>query len=239
MTKATNPHIDKGTTFSSNRLTDLKVIGRWILLGGLLLAAVGASFAPWVIRPPAALVLTAPDLAEFVKFLPEVRDGTLTVHRLWFLLPLFVATLSMPMVIATHQLDFPCWARWPILAIAISLSLTLLPPVWSPSVLSSAEFRLQTVASLLCLSLVAVSRWLRAIPIRPLAWPLIPLSLAAPGLATWQFITARNAIARPYNSPITPAWGMWTTLTGFALVICGLVLILLAFRTSAGTNRSE
>jgi len=201
------------------------IITRWVLLGGLLLAAIGASFAPWVSRPPAALVLTAPDLAEFVKFLPEVRNGSLGVHRLFFLLPLFVATFSLPLILASRRLAYPRWVRWPVLILVIPLALTLLPPIWSPTVLLSPEFRLQTAACLLCLGLVGVSRWLRDIPIRPLLVFLSLVSLAAPALAFWQFSTAREAIARAYASPIVPGWGMWLTLVGFGLFILSALLI--------------
>ena len=201
------------------------IITRWVLLGGLLLAAIGASFAPWVSRPPAALVLTAPDLAEFVKFLPEVRNGSLGVHRLFFLLPLFVATFSLPLIVASRWLAYPRWARWPVLILVIPLALTLLPPIWSPTVLLSPEFRLQTAACLLCLGLVVVSRWLRDIPIRPLLVFLSLVSLAAPALALWQFFTAREAIERAYASPIVPGWGMWLTLVGFGLFILSALLI--------------
>ncbi len=203
------------------------LLGRWLLLTGLLLAAVGASFAPWVDRPAAALVLTAPDLAEFVKFLPEVRDGSLKVQRLLFLLPLFVATFSLPLAVAARRLAYPAWVRWTVLAAVIPLSLTLLPPVWSPGVLLSAEFRLQTVACLLCLGLVITARWLGRVPFRPLLALLVPLSLAAPTLATWQFLVVRQAVARAYASPIVPGWGVWATAIGFALTIFGLLLIAL------------
>jgi hypothetical protein len=201
------------------------IVGRWTLLGGLLLAAVGASFAPWVDRPPAALVLTAPDLAEFVKFLPEVRDGSLTVRRLLFLLPLFVATFSLPLVVAARRLAYPRRVRWPVLAAIVPLSLTLLPPVWSPGVLLSAEFRLQTIACVLCLGLIAAARWLGRLPLRPLVVSLVPPSLAAPALGLWQFLVVREAVARAYASPVVPGWGAWVTTVGFALSILGALLI--------------
>jgi hypothetical protein len=218
MTKQPSNH----PTFQSSRYP---IITRWALLGGLLLAAIGASFAPWVSRPPAALVLTVPDLAEFVKFLPEVRNGSLRVHRLVFLLPLFVATFSLPLVVASRRLAYPRWVRWPVLILVIPLALTLLPPIWSPTVLLSPEFRLQAAACLLCLGLVVVSRWLRDLPIRPLLVFMTLFSLAAPALALWQFSTAREAIARAYASPIVPAWGMWLTLVGFGLFILSALLI--------------
>ncbi len=211
-------------------------IGRWGLLAGLLLAAVGAAFAPWVDRPPAALVLTAPDMAEFVKFLPEVRAGSLAVQRLLFLLPLFVVTFSLPWVVSARRLAYPGWVRWPVLLAAVPLSLTLLPPIWSPAVLLSAEFRLQTVACLLCLGLAAASCWLRGVPLRPLVTLLLPLSLAAPALALWQFFVVQEAVAHAYASPIVPGWGAWGTIVGFALTVLGALLILRVYRSPANPN---
>ncbi len=195
--------------------------GRWVLLGGCLLAAAGASFAPWVDRLPAALVLTAPDLAEFVKFLPEVRSGTLLVHRLLFLAPLFVVTLSLPLVVMSPRLAYAAWVRRLALVLVVPLSLTLLPPVWSPGVLLSAEFRLQTMACVLCLALVVVSRWLRHLPPRPLLAFLLCLWLAAPLLALWQFWTVQAAVTSAYASPILPGWGAWATAVGCGLMIGG------------------
>ena len=201
------------------------IVIHWSLLAGLLLAALGASFAPWVYRSVAALILTAPDLAEFVKFLPEVRDGSLRMFRLLFLFPLFVSTFSLPLIVASRQLAFPRWVNWLVLILAIPLTLTLLPPVWSPSVLLSPEFRLQTVACLLCLGLIVISGWLRDIPLRPLLLFVALASLVAPVLALWQFFAVREAISYAYASPVVPGWGTWLTLAGFALVILSALLL--------------
>ncbi len=199
----------------------------WLLLAGLLLAAVGSSFAPWVDRAPAALLLTAPDMAEFVKFLPEVRAGSLAVQRLLFLLPLAVVTLSLPPVAAARRLGYPGWVRWLALAATLPLALTLLPPVWTPAVFLSDEFRLQTAACGLGLGLIAVSPWLKGVPARWLAALLLPLSLAAPALALWQFLAVQGAVARAYAGPVAPGWGAWGTVAGFALAILGALLYLL------------
>ncbi|GAB4543938.1 MAG: hypothetical protein Kow0063_37510 [Anaerolineae bacterium] len=217
MDQAPRPH-------PSTSPISLPILTRWLLLGGLLLAALGASFAPWVDRPAAALVLTAPDLAEFVKFLPEVRDGSLKVQRLLFLLPLFAATFSLPLVISARSLVYPRLVRQSVLVLVIPLSLTLLPPVWSPGVLLSPEFRLQTAGCLLCLGLGGVSRWLRKIALRPVLLFLALTWLSAPILALWQFRLAQEAIRRVYASPVAPGWGAWATFLGFILASLAALL---------------
>ena len=61
---------------------------------------------------------------------------------------------------------------------------------------------------------------------RPLVALLLPLSLAAPALALWQFFVVQEAVARAYAGPIVPGWGLWGTVAGFTLVILGAILIL-------------
>ena len=79
----------------------------WLLAGGLLLTGVGGAFAPWVWRGAVALQLTAPGLAEFIKFLAESRTLQLQAERLWFLLPLFTAMLALPLFAANRRLALP------------------------------------------------------------------------------------------------------------------------------------
>lgn len=53
----------------------------------LLLAVLGY-WLPWLTHPAAALRLNAYELSEWITFLPGVRDGSLSLTRLQFLLPL-------------------------------------------------------------------------------------------------------------------------------------------------------
>lgn len=198
-------------------------VGRVVLATGCLLTAVGASFAPWVDRPSAALVLTAPDLAEFVKFLPEVRAGTLAVERLAFLLPLFGVTFGLPWVLSVTWLAYPAWIRRLGLMAVCPLSLVLLPPVWSPAVLLSEEFRLQTIGCGFCLAMVIGSRWLPRIP-SGLLLVLPGLWVTAAVWASWQFNVVQPAVALAYAGPIVPGWGAYATCVGTVLMATGLTL---------------
>lgn len=194
------------------------------MLLGWLVAAAGAACAPWVDRAPAALVLTAPDLAEFVKFLPDVRSGALSVQRLLFLAPLLVVIVGTPPLVASAQLAYPGWVRIAALAAAASLALLLLPPVWSPAVLLAEEFRMQTAGCGLCLVLIAGSRWLRRLPPTPLRLALPPAWLVAPLLALWQLGQVQPAVSAAYGAAVTPAWGAWATLVGGSMMSLGLWL---------------
>jgi len=200
----------------SNRqaTTDSRRPWQWLLLFACLAVAAGASFAPWVHRPPAALTLTAPDLAEFVKFLPQVRSGTLAVHRLAFLAPLFAVTFTLPMVAVSKRVRFPRLVQIVLLVAVCPLALTLLPPVWSPAVLTNREFFPQTVAGAACLCLLPASHWLHLVPDKALTPLFFLVWLAAPALALWQFYRVLPAVATAYAAPIAPAWGLWVVVVG-------------------------
>ncbi len=194
---------------------------RWVRLllfsVGWMVAATGASCAPWIERPAAALVLTAPDLAEFVKFLPEVRDGTLGIQRLFFLAPLFLLTLGTPLALGSGLSGTPSWLRLLTRLAVFPLALMLLPPVWSPTVMISEEFRLQTLGCIVCIVLAIVWRSNWRLPRYLLA--LLSLGwVVAPLLAIWQFVEAQPAIARAYASAITLGWGVWATVGGGVLM---------------------
>ncbi len=201
----------------------VRQVCRWFLLAGTLLAAWGVTFAPWVSRPAAALALTAPDLAEFVKFLPEVRANALPVERLFFLAPLFLITVSIPFIATSRRLNYPRPVRWLALAATIPLALQLLPPVWSPAVLSAPEFRLQTAGCLISLGLVVVSRWLPQLQATLLAGLPPLLWWAGTVAALYQFFLVQPAVSSAYSSRIRPGWGIWLTLVGLLLLtVCWL-----------------
>lgn len=194
---------------------------RWLLTAGVVLVGVGGSFAPWINRPPAALMLTAPDLAEFVKFLPEVRAGQLSLQRLFFLLPLFTAAVGLPLLASSGRLKYPLPVRLLMLAATVPLSLALLSPVWSPAVLTADEFRLQTIGASLCVLLAVLGLLGGRIPLRAAAFVLVPLSVPAAILPARQFYLAKAPIEAAYNSPVSLSWGAWACWLGLLLMLAG------------------
>src|SRR5437870_3045187 len=77
--------------FQPNRLDR-----RWL---ALLLALVGY-WLPWLTAPAAALRLNGYELSEWITFLPGVRDGSLPLNRLVFLLPLACLALLFALAAA-------------------------------------------------------------------------------------------------------------------------------------------
>lgn len=188
-------------------------ISSWLLAVGLVLTGVGGGFGPWIWRDSVALQLTAPGLAEFVKFLPEVRTGQIQVERLFFLLPLFLVTLILPLLVMNRGLDLPFILRWGLRLTAIPLALASLSPVWTPAILMSAEFRLQTLLAIISLGLVLFASFFNQLSLKLLIIALTGGNFIAIALSSWQFSLVQASLAETYHEPIWLGWG-WQVMVG-------------------------
>jgi hypothetical protein len=201
------------------------ILSALCLAGGLLAGGLSAAFLPWVYREPAALWLTAPDLAEFVKFLPEVRAGSISIQRLAFLAPLFGFALGFCLLLPNHRLHLPRWSRYGAIPFIIIFALMLLSPVWSPSVLLSSEFRLQTAAAILLFFLLILQPLFRRCPFR-LLWAAVSLFLIAGHVFAFrQFEVARAGISAAYADPVSLDFGAWFSIAGAVVFILGGLLM--------------
>lgn len=199
----------------------LAAIGRYLMAIGLLMVGLGGSFIPWVWREAVALQLTAPGLAEFVKFLPEIRTAQFTVERLYFLGPLLVAMLLLPLVAENHQLGLPRWLRWSLRLTVMPLALAALSPVWTPGILTNAEFRLQTILAGLAIGLSLVAPFGKRLPLKLLLGIVALTGGVAIGLAGWQFNQIQPALESVYRGPVSLGIGWWVSLAGLIISLAG------------------
>jgi hypothetical protein len=193
---------------------------------GWVLASVGY-FGPWIAHATAGLTLSGVDMGEFVKFLPGVLDGTLTVARQLFYLPPFTVAVSIALLVGSPRLAYPWLIRVLALPLAFLVSLQLLPPAWSPASVLMAEFRLQTIALGISWFLLA-GFWL---------WGRLPswltgslstgLAIAATGLSAWQFLVVKGAIDKVYGVAPPIGWGFPLCLLGLATLASGGALFVL------------
>ena len=202
---------------------------RLLLPVGWALAAIGY-FGPWIGHPTAALALSGVDLGEFVKFLPEVLDGSSNVMRQLFYLPPFAVVVSVALLIGLRRLGYPWSLRVLGLILAVPISLQLLPPAWSPSVLMTPEFFVQTVALGICWLLLAISWPLGRLPTW-LGGSLSALvSLIATVMPLWQFSTVKPFIDRVYGTAPTVGWGLWACVAGLLIIVAASVMLALGRR---------
>src|ERR1700741_4715779 len=107
-------------------------MSRWLLPVALVLALIGY-FGPWVAHPVAGLVITGLDLGEYVKFLPEVREGTIAIWRPGFYAPLVAVSAAALLAAYRRDFGFAWWLRYPLLALTAIAAFNLVPPAWTPS----------------------------------------------------------------------------------------------------------
>jgi hypothetical protein len=175
---------------------------------------------PWVPHAVAGLVITGLDLAEYVKFLHPIRSGEIGIWRESFYLPLVAVSLTLSLIAYRADLRYPWPMRVGMLILAGIAALNLLPPAWSPSLLTTAEFRMQTVALLFCLGMAAISPFLALLPRVVSGAAILALALLALVLPIANFLRILPAIEAIYGHAITPGWGMW--ILGVGMVGSGV-----------------
>jgi hypothetical protein len=201
-------------------------IGSWLIATGLLLTGIGSAFLPWVWRESVALQLTGPGLAEFVKFLPQVRALQIELNRLHFLLPLFVSMLALPLFAENKALNFPTWLRWLMRLAVFPFALAAISPVWKPGVLIAEEFRLQTILAVTAMGLAVIAPLLKNIPLKVLAGLFVVAGVTAILLPIQQFALTQTGISEAYNQTVHLGWGWWLTAIGIVMAITGSLMII-------------
>jgi hypothetical protein len=181
----------------------------------LLAIAVGLAgyYGPWLMHRAAGLVVIGLDLAEYVKFVPQVISGQIALQREVFYLPLMAGSIAASLLASRRWL--PLWSRWALAFLAAPLALAMLPPAWSPAVLRLGEFRIQVLAIGVCLALIPGIMITRYLPDRLVLISIAFLSLMSALGPTWAFLQARPAIAQVYRRPAPLGWGFWLNLVGF------------------------
>ncbi|MFQ6014416.1 MAG: hypothetical protein ACE5NP_03100 [Anaerolineae bacterium] len=187
---------------------------------GIILALVGY-WGPWVDHKAASLVLIGLDLAEFVKFMPQVREGSERVVRELFYLPPLAAAIGLTLVAASRRsIASRPWVRVFLIVVAAVLAFSILPPFpyHLPTMLSS-EFRWQTALAVLGLLIVAAYPLLLRLSKRTQDRVLIGLSLLGALPAVAQFFSMKDALDQVYSRSVRVGWGVWITLLGFGIVL--------------------
>lgn len=191
---------------------------RYLLPAAALITLAGY-FGPWVGHRAAGLVIPGLDLGEYVKFLPVVRSGEVHVWREGFYLPLCTVSLALSLHAFRSEFRYHWLAKAALLGVAIVAALNMLPPAWSPGLLRTGEFRLQTAAIAICLAAVLTSPFLGLLPSIITGSIVIVLAAASAWFPVSGFLAVLANIEALYNNPIRPGWGMWLMLAGLALTI--------------------
>ncbi|RME84144.1 MAG: hypothetical protein D6775_06335, partial [Caldilineae bacterium] len=181
-----------------------------ILVLGLSCLALGI-WGAWLPHRAAGLVILGIDLAEYVKFIPEVSSGQIPLSREVFFNPLLALMLTLWLMAVSRRLPLTLAVRAVLLCLAVPATLALLPPAWTPALLRTAEFRTQTLYILLLLAGIVLSPlFYRYLPARLPAVLLVLVGLL-PFPALRAYLLLQPALAGLYGEPVQPGWGFYFT----------------------------
>ena len=190
---------------------------RWVLPIAALLALAGV-YGPWVNHAVAGLVITGLDLGEYVKFLPQVRSGEIVLWREGFYLPLFAVSLTLSLHAFRSEFAYHWLVRAVLVVMAGVAALNMLPPAWSPPLLVTPEFRLQTAAIAMCLGALLISPMLALLPRFAVGVICAVLAAAAIWWPVSGFVRVLESISMVYQHDLAPGWGMYTLVIGLVLL---------------------
>lgn len=203
-----------------------------LLLLSWLFIALGA-WGPWVWAEPAGLRILGLDFAEYVKFVAEVQNGQIALVREVFYLPLVVLSLSFSLLAHRRELRLPGAFRWLVNLLAVPVALAMLPPAWTPPLLTTPEFLKQTIAIIACLVVALLSYpLLRRLPSVPVAIFITALAGFASILSISAFLRLRPALDAIYGHSIVVGSGVWLLAAGSVLLGASTVLLLLPERVT-------
>ena len=202
------------------------------LVLGLLFMALGY-WGRWISHPVAGLNILGVDLPEYVKFVPEARYGIIPTNRLvFFAMPV---TLALGLILlASLQKPLPLWARGLAGLLAIPVALSMLPPAWTPGLLMTPEFRIQTLVLMaLITATFLIPLWRHILPDLWRGLLLVVIAIL-PQFAFNTFGKLRPAIEKLYNQPLHNGAGYFFTILGMVfLALSGLMLIRLSQKTQS------
>lgn len=212
-------------------------VRRWLPILAALAGALTGYFGAWMPHRAAGLVITGVDLAEYVKFLPQVQSGEVAVLREAFYAPLLVGSLLAALLAGRRT--FPAWARLLALVTSIALAFAMLPPAWSPGLLLRQEFRIQTVAIALCLFWLLLIPLTRFLPDRLVLVAVALLALPAAIWPAWSYVQILPALRALFRSDaLLIGWGLVACTLGFvSAALYALVAALRGAPQAAGRPR--
>ena len=187
------------------------VFATLLLLMSWLLIALGV-WGSWVWAEPAGLRILGLDFAEYVKFVAEVQSGQIALVREVFYLPLVVLSISLSLLAHRRELEVPVAFRWLLNLLAAPVALAMLPPAWTPPLLTTPEFLKQTIAIVTCLIAALLSYpLLRRLPGLPVAVSVTVLAGLAAALSISAFAACDQRSTRfsAIPSSLVPACGNW------------------------------
>ena len=220
-TSARNP-----SQHSSSRST-LPLAAVLIIAIGLFLLVRGY-WGAWLPHYAAGLNILGIDLPEYIKFVPEVTSGQIPIKREIFFYPLLSLIIGLLLLATIQRPRLPLWFRGILLILAVPASLAMLPPAWTPPLLRTPEFRMQTLAIFFLLLAVILSPFIHRYLPDSVRGVIFILAGIIPFLALSAFNRLLPALEKLYTHPTQPGTAYYLVAIGAVFVGLGGVLLLVS-----------
>jgi hypothetical protein len=195
----------------------LSVYSKALLFVALLVALAGY-FGPWVWHPSVALRYSADDLAEFVKLMPGVRSGQVSITRELFYLPIWLASIGLALWLG--RIARSRWMRW--LAGLPVVYASMWPMPMYPFILDayrSPEFSLSFWVSVLAATLCVIALAFGSrLPDRATASTWIAIGSTGASVAPLHFVRLQPALDVLHGWTMSIGWGIVAVVIGFLTV---------------------
>jgi hypothetical protein len=191
---------------------------RWLWPLACVISLIGY-LGSWVVHPAAGLAITGLDMGEYAKFVPPVVDGDTYIWRQGFYLPLVAISFACSLVAYRRFYAYRSWLRLALLLLGLVAALNLLPPAWSPAVLITDEFRLQTVIMIVAVAMLATSPVLALLPPTPVYGPLAFVSAAGIYFSVSGLLTVAPSISSLYGHQVQFGAAFYVTIAGLTLLV--------------------
>ncbi len=198
----------------------------------IALALIGAGyFGPWVWHKDVSLILSADDLAEWLKFMPIVGAGQSGIIRELFYIPIWLTSIGLG-VLAGHVKSI----GWRLALVGLSLLLVFTPLPKYPELLTayqSSDFAPTfwiTIGSMVISFGLAIFGSRLSDRVQALVW--IGIGFMAASIAPLHFVKVVPEIERLY--PFSIGWGIFAVaIGGMGLTAIGVRLLMTKRNRSA------
>jgi len=188
-----------------------------LIILGALLTLVGY-FSPWIPHQAAGLSITGFEMAEWIKFAPDVRNHTVALRRMDFYWPPVAAVIGL-VALTTYHRKWR-WYQWGLTIMALGLSLLPFPLFEEVNSLTGIKAnwgRLGMVAY--GLLAVGVSVWFKVWPAKFRGAGLTLISGLGLVLTSLALSAAEPIVEKLFNHLINPGLGYNLTRLGLILLM--------------------
>ena len=222
----------------------------WFLNPAFCILALVGFWMPWLTQPAAALRLNGFDLAEWVTWLPSVRDGTLPLSRLALLMPAACLAVLLGLAAASARPSAEQRRRgwrgsvpasvegWGLLALALVCNLFVLPPYEAFTRADYwPDYQSQFWVACAALAGIGVCQFL---PSRVKTGLQMVFALVGGGYGAWTLILLRPTANELLNASWSVGYGWGVMLIGFAgLIVSGGIQLVKEIRDKGAGKGSQ